>query len=483
MWDTLERNTAQAPQVNGLPSSHRTASPAPPPVPEADLSILKGTTLSLFGMQIDVANFTRSVDDPDCPTGLDTYLKYALGKAHVDPVPALPKTLGEAQQTALAYLRALNPFTPILHKPDFFPILTKMYEGRRVTPAQEVMVHMMFAEIKYQYGQRNPQQGRFLNESYAHYKFSLNFYHDLLLNRTIEDLQAMLLIAVKQRNFPKPGAAWGSAQLCMSLAIQLNLHRSANSLPEEERIHLTYHQKEMRKRVFWIAYTLSIQLSMKLALPVRLRAEDIDIEFPDPEPDDLLDEPGSCSFHAGIAAIKVLEITGRMLCALFTPKRCPAHYAMEMPKYDREIREWRRSLRSDLRDPPFRSNENEVQALFMHFWELEMLFFLRHPVIHSSPDPRLNADNTRVMLEVTSDMLGVVTRMGELNCIDVPWINITVFLAAVFTTLFIHEQKQEEISVQELHKLESDMSQWLTILRGIGQILGMNCPHIDLGQS
>lgn len=470
LWDTAAAGANQGhPYGAQYPEDEDGAASAS--VPNPSLSILKGTTLELFGMQIDVAKFTRAHDDPESPTGRETFLKYTFGKAHVDTVPALPPTLEEAQDMAVMYLKSLNPFTPILHKPDLFPALTRLYEGRRVTAAEEVIIHMFFGEMKYQFALRN-QQRQLMDQAYAHYKYSLGFYHELLLSRKIPDLQALLLIAVKQRNFPKPGAAWECAQLVLSLAIELDLHRSANSLPEEERESLTYHQKEMRKRIFWIAYTLSISLSWKLGLPIRLKTEDTDIEFPDPEPDDLLDEPDSCSFQVGIAAIRILEITSRMINSLFTPRRSHRRYANEMPKFENEILEWRKSLRPDLRDPSLASREGKVQALFIHFWQIEALFFLRHPVIHSSSDPKLNAENSRIILDLASDMLGVVMEMRMLNCIDVPWINCTVYLAAVFTTLFIHEQNSEEISSAELRKLEADMGRWLIVLQAIGKILG-----------
>jgi len=454
--------------------------------PHQNLSILKGTTLSLFGMQIDVAKFTREHEDPESPTGYETFLKYAFGKAKVDSVPALPPTLEEAQNLAIIYLKSLNTFTPILHKPDFFHILAKRYSAKRydtqtISAAEEVMIHMSFGEMKYQFALRNGQK-QMMEDAFAHYKYCLGFYHELLLRRRLPDLQALLLIAVKQRNFPKPGAAWQCSQLALSLAVELNLHRSANSLPEEERNRLTYHDKEMRKRIFWIAYTLSIALSMKLGLPIRLRHDDLDIEFPDPEPDDLLDEPGSCSFHVGIAAIQNLEITGRMISALFGPRRSQRVYAELVTNFESEILEWRQSLRPELRDFSLASKEGKVQALFIEFWQIETLFFLRHPVIHSSSDHKLNAENSHNILTLASNLLAVVSEMQKLNATDVPWINITVFLAAIFTTLFIYEQRNEEISAQELQKLESEMSRWLVNLQEIGRILGENISIFNINR-
>ena len=89
---------------------------------EAGLSILNGTTLSLFGMQIDVAKFSNAHDDPHAPTAYETFVRYAFGQATV-PEPPLPPTLEEAKKFAWWYFRSLNPYYPILDKADFFELV------------------------------------------------------------------------------------------------------------------------------------------------------------------------------------------------------------------------------------------------------------------------------------------------------------------------------------------------------------------------
>ena len=69
-------------------------------------------------------------------------------------------------------------------------------------------------------------------------------------------------------------------------------------------------------------------------------------------------------------------------------------------------------------------------------------------------------------------MLACLTQQRALNVLDGPWVNTVVCLAALFTTLFIQEQRHEELSAAGLQKLEDDMTLWLEVMRDIGHMLG-----------
>jgi hypothetical protein len=105
-------NTYHAPAVD--PAGSTPAS--------AGLSILNGTCLSLFGMHIDVVKFSNAHDDTNAPTAYETFIRYAFGQAHAS-APPLPLTLDEAKKYASWYFRSLNPYGPVLDKPDFFALV------------------------------------------------------------------------------------------------------------------------------------------------------------------------------------------------------------------------------------------------------------------------------------------------------------------------------------------------------------------------
>ena len=101
----------------------------------------------------------------------------------------------------------------------------------RPTTAERVIVHMVFAIMFFQYAVRNweetAQQASLNDSSNMHYHYSLGQFYQLSCSHTVQDVQALTLLCIHIRNFPKPGASWIPSQTTMSLAIELGLHRSA----------------------------------------------------------------------------------------------------------------------------------------------------------------------------------------------------------------------------------------------------------------
>lgn len=87
------------------------------------LSHIKGTSLSLFGTEIDITDFVDNEDDYDNSVmSYNHFLKVALNDdQHVQPVPFPPyQTLSEYSTW---YIRSLNPYTMLLDKPTFMALV------------------------------------------------------------------------------------------------------------------------------------------------------------------------------------------------------------------------------------------------------------------------------------------------------------------------------------------------------------------------
>jgi hypothetical protein len=336
---------------------------------------------------------------------------------------------------------------------------------------------MMFALIKYQYGQRNNDQ-TMIDDSMAHFNYSLRFYGDLVRGKTIQDVQAMVLIALQVRGFPQPGAAWFCGKLALNSAVELGLHRSAAAWSAFDPRPLTFHESEMRKRVFWGLYGLVVGLGSRLSHPLPLRLSDIDIEFPQPVHDNLPEETnpsesGKCSFHVGIAIDKLLALSGELYNTFYSLSGSSTQdYDATVARFEADIRTWRSSVHPDIQDPSHATAEAHIYALYLQLYELEFLFLLRHPLILPPDEPERFKERLNQSRELLPQILAVLVKLRDTKSLDIPWYTVTVFLASIFTALFAEDQRQEDITEGELNKLQSEMEACLGILQVIGFALG-----------
>lgn len=86
------------------------------------LSHIKGTSLSIFGTEVNITDYmTGEAEYENSPMSYSTLVRISLGGHRVE-TPSLPpyETLKEY---AIWYLRSLNPYTMLLHKPDFMNLV------------------------------------------------------------------------------------------------------------------------------------------------------------------------------------------------------------------------------------------------------------------------------------------------------------------------------------------------------------------------
>lgn len=463
---------------------------------------LKGTALSILGMEIDIADFdSPDMDEPD-PTVFHPHLYNKSYQAFLRTVlnvnPRIDKVdlpnRAEGMMYAQWYLRLLNAYFPILHGPTFLNTLTRMYDDPtfRPTAAETVMVHTLFAIMYFQYSVRNwedeAQRTSLNDQSNMHYHYALSLVYQLTCSHTFQDIQALTMMCSHLRNFPKPGASWVLTQTTISLAIELGLHRSCKRWAPEFIPNPL--EVEMRKRVFWGLITIQVMLSGKLGRPMPMRLDDFDVEMPEPVDDELLSEkgldtskPGKCLHRVGIAAFNLLPLFHEVYTTVYSIRRNPDAYVSDVHRIESKIRAFQDALPPELKgDANGNENETQIYPLYVKLWVLELRLLLRHPSMSVTADEQFNKESTRICSETSRQMLGIVHKLQKYKCLDTTWYNAAVYIMALTTTLFTQWNKRGDTSIADLAALKDDMDVWLDIMGEVGNLLGkLTCCPPTLG--
>lgn len=449
------------------------------------LSNISGTSLSVFGHEIDITDF---VDDQDYDTSYMSYtslMRVALNHTQPDPVPLPPyQTLKEYVSW---WFRSMHPYIMLLDKPTMMKLIWRIGNepGFSPSPSETVFVHMVIASLNYQISVRNGQADM-MEESHRHYRYALSFFKDLWLSHTWHDVQALTLIVHHLRNFPKPGAAWIMASTTFQLAIELGYHRSSKAWANNG--HMDPLEVEIRKRTFWTLHALTTNMCGKLGRPMPINMDDIDVEFPEPMNDCLpgeevgLDDFHKCSFQVGIQVAKFTIPLSQLYRSLYSINASPGAYEETLTRLEAGIRQWKEDLPPQLRDPATASQEDYIFAVYLDYWYHEYHLHMYHPAMCRSEDPNANSASLQKCMLAAKAILRCSTEMRKLRSLDNTWINIVTYIGAIFTSLFGHHQKRDQLTPADMDTLKSDMDEWIELISVSGQLLGeRNRRSIDYG--
>lgn len=448
------------------------------------LSPIEGTQLALFGMKIDLAEFLPPENDPASdPLSYQMFLFHAFKKSEHTYAPPLPN-YDVCRQLAEWFFKSVQMFVPVLHRPDFMKLLSRIHHGHyQPNAAETVMVHMMLTVMNFQTALRNgDEQARV--DAMNHFHYSLSFIPDLISGHRLQDMQALAMICMQLRSQPRLGAAWMFTNTVFGLAVELGLHRSASAW-QSDAAEQDQHTLEMRKRVFWSLLLLHVNLSGKLGRPMPLRLEDFDIEIPEHLPDNLPNESNAskwakCSFRAAIPGLKLLKILMQVYATVYSVRTSNEPYEINIRNLEKQLQDWRTQLPVEMSGGSQIVGDDRTPALFMESTEHEIRLLLHHPSLCRSTSPGVVANNLDVCLDASRKMLTTASRLDALKSLDTTWYFATTYLAAIFTTLFAYTQRQEQMTSADLQQLKQDMDAWLDIMGDVGNMLGRDNTSFSL---
>ena len=442
------------------------------------LSPIEGMQLSLFGMKLDLAEFLPSEgEDPlSDPLSYQSFLAFAFNINGANQVskPALPN-YHECTSMADWFFKAVQVFIPILHKPHFMKLLSRVhYAHQDLNSAETVMVHMVITIMTFQGALRNSDEQR-RHDALDRFHYCLSFIPQLISGHQLQDIQALALICSFLRSQPRIGAAYIFTNGILGLAIESGLHRSASAW-YGDAAETDPHTIEMRKRVFWSLVVIHVNISGKLGRPMPLRMEDFDIEIPEQIADNLPGETNlskweKCSFRAAIPGIKLLKVLMRVYSTMYAVRRGNEPYEVTMRNLEQELKKWRSEL-----PPEFDENQiaggDRMPAYYLYHAEQAMRLLIHHPSLSRNMSPQVTSSNMDECLDASAKMLEITEKAKAINSLDTTWYTAVDYLAAIFTTLFACSQRQAQMTTQDLLHLKHDMQRWLDIMGDVGKLLG-----------
>ncbi|KAK3395737.1 hypothetical protein B0T20DRAFT_44400 [Sordaria brevicollis] len=453
------------------------------------LSTLKGTTLSVLGTTIDITSFDApDMDEPSptTPIGSPLYNKSVMAfyQSIVRINPPMEHCDLPSRHDAFTYAEwyflTIYPFMPLIHRPSFMQLLTRIYDepGFKATAPELVIVHMLFATIYFQYGVRNrekPEEHAQLNNlSNKHYHWCLSKFFELAVSQTVTAVQALAMLASHTRNFPKPGCSFTIANFAMMKAIELNFHRS-NKIPNGG----TSIENELRKRVWWSILGIIITLNGRLGRPMPITLEEFDIEFPIAIADEYLTEDGvsdpskigQCCYQIGLAGFRAVPLYMEMYSSIYSVRRDPQKYLDVVRELEQAMEKLRSELPDCLRVEKCQPTD-QVFALYTQVICLEFKLCLRHPSVCLEKDKKFCAENTRICEETARELLKVLGQLLKLKSLDTTWYQLSVYVASVLSILVANWERRYEITRAEIVTLRADMALGLEIIGEIGRLLG-----------
>ncbi|KAH6695464.1 hypothetical protein F5X68DRAFT_30465 [Plectosphaerella plurivora] len=452
------------------------------------MSSINGSQLSILGATIDVTSFDCADIDEPIPSDQGSVPLYnksirsfwqSVHRVNPRPTVTLPPR-SEGLQYAEWYFSIMGPFLPCLHKPTMINLLNRMYDDETFQPTvpEQVVAHMVMAFIYGQKAVRNPGQGSHDDNerSNLHYHFALSNFFELTVLKTVEAVQAMALIAVYCRSFPKPGCSSIVGHHALRYAIDIGLHRSSKHPPGTTNL-----KNEIRKRTFWTILAIVVTVDGRLGRPMPITVDEYDIEFPEAMADELLTDEdvdtthkGHCTIHPGLAGFRLTPLMIDMYSNIYSVRQSPNRYPDVIKYLERQLQLWREELPESYRSSSaeFPQSEMQIHPMYVRVMELDYRLSLRHPSVARTNDRELCAENSRICEETAAELLKVFKVLSDINALDTTWYSVSVYVASMFSTLVAHWERRSTATTADIKSLEKDMEDWMKVIASGASLLG-----------
>ncbi|KAI8138628.1 fungal-specific transcription factor domain-containing protein [Fennellomyces sp. T-0311] len=298
----------------------------------------------------------RSIDGP--ATRLDIGLSMRSGGADVtatmnkdDAVDVTPPSNEEQEQMLTFFFEHLHPFMPIINKTRFLS----------AEQPPTVLVQAMLA-LTFRFVSQHNDQPKAAEYASMYFAKVMKRLRDPVRSRLCHVQAAVLMTLYLDMDDGDDSMQWYMLGTAIRMAQDLGLHRSCSHwkiLPQAEI--------ETRHRLFYACYILDRWLSARAGKPLTILDRDFDTPM-----------PSNNEYQAFAVMIKLSEILGRVLKALYAPKakHANANAGLDDPTvidaFDRRLKSCKAALELEL--PP-------VQKMYLDIFYHTVLLLLHRPFV------------------------------------------------------------------------------------------------------
>lgn len=396
-----------------------------------------------------------------------------------DPLlPPKAETLTQAEQ----FLTVMWGFIPVVHRFSFIELVHRLYDSpESVSIPEKVQVVQMLAIMNHQIAIRNHTQAAKIQDSYRFLHYSLTQYPLLLQDTGLASMQALAMILVQFRNFPKPGLTWTLAQQLLIKAIDQDYHRDPNriALPPGESNVLA---KELRKRVFHSILGICVTTGCRLGRPAPWQFVQWDVPLPEAIKDSEISiegfaaaRSGRCDFWQCLQLAKLLPLYTELNRYILSVRRNSLDYLKIVEALRTKVDAWRAEWDACVANEDTSNPHVTVATLLVDSWAAEFLLTLHHPSVCISRAPELMERNLDLCHKAAKRMLSNFHKLAKIfKAADFTWHCTVAYALGFGTTLHIYRKRAGQLTQEQFDNMKNEFAGWMSVMAYADLVLRTN---------
>ena len=301
--------------------------------------------------------------------------------------PTLLPPKKEAESLIREFFESFNLVFPLFHEPTFWWLLDKEYSANAYEGSGWYASLNVALAISYRIRVvKNLSPGDDDEKAWAHFRNCLAVHTELTLRNTdLLSVQALLGMSLFMQGTPNPQPGFSLLGAAIRSMHTIGLHKRT------EGFGLTKMESEQRRRVFWIAYLIDKEMSLRSGRPPMQDDSDWNVELPGEEPEDSVGVVTTDDGEKVNLFRKLCEfglISGKVYHRLYSvqgQRQSDGELLDTIGELDRELQEWKDSIPEDFRpehEPQSRDQALMLQIVTVHFGYYNCLTTIHRMSVH-----------------------------------------------------------------------------------------------------